>query len=75
MTVKLPALVPVPPSSVVIVIFPVEAPKGTVTVAVVAEALKVFSADIPLNLISVIPVKFPPVIVITVPAGPVVTPL
>jgi hypothetical protein len=29
----------------------------------------------PLNLISVMPVKLPPVIVTTVPAGPVVTPL
>jgi hypothetical protein len=74
-TVKSPELVPVPPSSVVIEIFPVEAPNGIVTVAVVAEALKVFSADRPLNLISVMPVKLPPVIVTTVPAGPEVTPL
>ena len=72
---KSPALIPVPPSNVVIEIFPVEAPNGTVTVAVVAVALKVFSADTPLNLISVMPVKLPPVIVTTVPAGPVVTPL
>ena len=75
MTVKSPALVPIPPSNVVIEIFPVVAPNGIVTVAVVAEALKVFSADTPLNLISVMPVKLPPVIVTTVPAGPVVTPL
>jgi hypothetical protein len=67
--------VPVPPNRVVIEILPVEAPNGTVTVAVVADALNVFSAETPLNLMSVIPVKLPPIMVTTVPAGPAVTPL
>ena len=73
-TVKLVALTPDPPSNVVNVIGPVVAPKGTVTVAWVADARKVFSAETEPNLISVIPVKFPPVITTTEPGDPVVTP-
>ena len=67
-TVKLPVLVAVP-SSVVTVMGPLGAPTGTVVV-IVPELLTVKLAGCPLNETAVAPVKFVPVIVTLVPAGP-----
>ena len=64
-TVKLPALVPVP-APVVIVILPVVVPAGTVTVICVAE-FTVNAALVPLNLTEVAPVKFAPAITTLAP--------
>ena len=69
-TVKFVALVPVP-ARFVTVILPVVAPVGTVAVIWVAE-LTVNVAATLLNLTAVVPVKFVPVIVTTVPTGPLV---
>jgi hypothetical protein len=68
-TVKLAALVALP-SSVVTVMEPVLAPKGTVVVTV-PELLTVNVAALPPNETDVAPVKFVPVIVTPVPTGPV----
>lgn len=68
-TVKLPALV-ADPSSVVTVMGPVAAPKGTVVVTV-PELLTVNVAAVPPNEMAVAPVKVVPVIVTPVPTGPV----
>ncbi|HEX7137805.1 MAG TPA: hypothetical protein VF219_08160, partial [Vicinamibacterales bacterium] len=70
MTVKVAALVAVPPG-VVTDIFPVVAPAGTVAVVCVAE-LTVKVALTPLNLSSVAPVKFVPVITTLAPMRPLV---
>ena len=70
MTVNVPALVAVPPG-VVTDIFPVVAPAGTVAVICVAE-LTVKVELIPLNLTSVAPVKFVPVITMLAPMRPLV---
>lgn len=67
-TVKLVALVAVPPG-VVTAIVPVVAPVGTVAVIVVALALKVVAA-VPLKLTAVAPVKLVPVSVTVEPIGP-----
>lgn len=67
-TVKLAALVAVP-SSVTTVMRPVLAPTGTVAV-IVPELLTVNVVPVPLNLTSVAPMKFVPVIVTPVPAAP-----
>src|SRR5690348_11826248 len=69
-TVKLPALVPVPPGPVT-AIGPVVAPLGTVAVICVAE-FTVNVADVPLNFTAVAPVKFVPAIVTDVPTVPLV---
>ena len=69
-TVKLATLVAVP-SSVLTVMRPVLAPKGTVVVTV-PESLTVNVVPVPLNLTSVAPVKFVPVIVTPVPAAPII---
>ena len=68
-TVKLVTLVALP-SSVVTVMEPVGAPKGTVAVTV-PELLTVNIAALPPNETAVAPVKFVPVIVTPVPTGPV----
>jgi hypothetical protein len=68
-TVKLAALVAVP-SSVMTVMRPVLAPKGTVEV-MAPELLTVNVVPVPLNLTSVAPMKFVPVIVTPVPAAPI----
>ena len=67
-TVKLPALLAVPPA-VVTLIVPVVAPAGTVAVIAVAE-FTVKLALVPLNPTAVAPVKFVPLIVTLVPTGP-----
>jgi len=67
-TVKLPVLLAVP-AEVVTLIGPVAAPAGTVAVIAVAE-LTVKLALVPLNSTDVAPVKFVPLIVTLVPAGP-----
>lgn len=67
-TVKLLALVAVPPG-VVTVMAPVEAPEGTVAVIWVLE-FTVKVALVPANLTLDAPVKFVPVIVTDVPTGP-----
>jgi hypothetical protein len=70
-TVKLVELTPVP-LGVVTRIGPVEAPVGTVAVIDVDEfTVNVVAATL-LNVTEVAPVKFAPVIVTTVPTGPVV---
>src|SRR6267143_1359806 len=67
-TVKLPALLTVPPA-VVTLIGPVAAPAGTVAVIAVSEfAVKL--ALVPLNRTAVAVVKFVPLIVTLVPTGP-----
>lgn len=68
-TAKLAALVALP-SSVVTVMGPVVAPKGTVVVTV-PELLTVNVAALPLNETAVAPVKFVPVIVTAVPTAPI----
>jgi hypothetical protein len=65
---KLLALVAVP-AGVVMVILPFVAPEGTVAVIWVAE-LTVNEAEMPLNATDVAPVKLAPVIVTTLPTGP-----
>src|SRR5882672_1999574 len=67
-TVKLPALVAVPPG-VVTLIVPVVAPAGTVAWIEVAE-LTVKLALAPLNATAVVPVKLVPLMVTLVPTGP-----
>src|SRR2546426_3746335 len=69
-TVKLPALLAVPPG-VVTLIGPLVAPAGTVAVMVVAEPT-VKLALVPLNSTAVAPVKLAPLIVTLVPTGPLV---
>ena len=70
-TVKTPALVPVP-TALVTWICPVVAPDGTVAVICVAE-LTTNEAVLPLkNLTEVAPVKFVPVITTLVPTVPLV---
>src|SRR5436190_1140651 len=69
-TVKIDALVPVPPG-VVTAIGPDVAPLGTVTVICVSEfTLK--TAPVPLNVTEEAPVKFVPVMVTLLPTGPLV---
>src|SRR3989442_952849 len=70
MTVKLLALVAVPPD-VVTVIGPVVAPLGTV-VAIDVDEFTVKLAPVPLKRTAVAPVKVAPVIVTLVPTGPLV---
>src|SRR6266478_49866 len=67
-TVKLPALVAVPPG-VVTLIVPVVGPAGTVAWIEVAE-LTVKVALTPLNATAVVPVKLVPLMVTLVPTGP-----
>jgi hypothetical protein len=67
-TVKTPELVPVPPGPVTPTT-PVDAPPGTVAVMEVSLAT-VKVAGVPLNVTAVAPVKFEPLIVTCVPAGP-----
>src|SRR5712691_6614438 len=67
-TVKLVALVAVPPG-VVTLIAPLVAPLGTVAVICVSE-LTVKEAAAPLKATAVAPVKWDPLIVTPVPAGP-----
>jgi len=67
-TVKLPALLAVPPE-VVTLIGPLVAPEGTVAVMVVAEPT-VKLALVPLNRTAVAPVNFVPLMVTLVPTGP-----
>src|SRR5437016_2261686 len=69
-TVKLPALLAVPPA-VVTLTGPVVAPAGTVAVIALAEFTVKF-ALVPLNCTAVAPVKFVPLIVTLVPTGPLV---
>jgi hypothetical protein len=69
-TVKLDALVAVPPT-VVTLIGPVVAPAGTAVEIVVAEVTE-NAAAVPLNATAVAPVKSVPVTVTLVPAGPLV---
>jgi hypothetical protein len=59
------------PLGFVTVIFPVEAPAGTVAVILVDE-FTVNLAETPPNLTAVVPVKFVPLIVTDVPTGPLV---
>ena len=69
-TVKLLALLAVPPA-VVTLIVPLEVPAGTVAVIAVAE----FTAKlalVPLNRTAVAPMKFAPLIVTLAPTGPLV---
>jgi hypothetical protein len=67
-TVKLVALLAEPPAVVTLMV-PVVAPEGTVAVICVAE-LTVNVAVVPLKLTAVAPVKFAPVTITLVPAGP-----
>src|SRR5439155_19507361 len=67
-TVKLPALLAVPPG-VVTLIGPLVAPAGTVAVIAVAEPT-VKLALVPLNSTAVAPLKLVPLIVTLVPTGP-----
>src|SRR5438105_2031825 len=69
-TVKLPALLAVPPA-VVTLTGPVVAPAGTVAVIALAEFTVKF-ALVPLNFTAVAPVKFVPLIVTLVPTDPLV---
>src|SRR5207249_4139545 len=68
-TVKLLALVAVPPG-VVTLIWPLVAPLGTVAAIEVAEVTVKVTALVPLNRTSEAPVKFVPVIVTLVVTGP-----
>jgi hypothetical protein len=68
-TVKLLALVAVPPG-VVTAIDPVVAPVGTVAVIWVAESTENVVALVPLNVTAVAPVKFVPVITTLAPTAP-----
>ena len=69
MTVKLPALLPVP-AEVVTLIGPLEAPAGTAAVIAVAELTVNDVALVPLNCTAVAPVKLVPLRVTLVPTGP-----
>src|SRR5438093_3212745 len=69
-TVKLPALLAVPPA-VVTLIGPVVAPAGTVAVIAVAE-FTVNRRAVPMNRTALAPVKLVPLIVTLVPTGPLV---
>jgi hypothetical protein len=73
LTIKLVILVAVP-SDDVAVIFPVVAPTGTVTFndVSVRPVTEFIATAVPLNFIEVMPIKFVPVRVITVPIGPLV---
>jgi hypothetical protein len=68
-TVKLLALVAVPPG-VVTAIVPVVAPPGTVAVIRVVELTVNVVALVPLNLTDVAPPRFAPLITTLVPTGP-----
>jgi hypothetical protein len=68
-TVKLDELVPVP-LGVVTLILPVSAPAGTVAVILVAESTEKLVAVTPPNFTEVAPVKAVPLMVTTVPTGP-----
>jgi len=70
-TVKLLALEAVPPG-VVTMIFPVMAPVGTTAVIWVAELTVKFVAEVFLNVTSVAPVRFVPVMTTDVPTGPLI---
>ena len=70
-TVKLDALVPVPPPFVT-AIGPVVAPVGTLAVICVSELTLKVVAFVPLKATLVAPVKLVPVIVTDVPTGPLV---
>ena len=70
-TVKLPALRPVP-AGVVTEILPVVAPLGTTAVIDVADFTLIVGEAVPLNLTAVAPVKLVPVMVISFPTGPLV---
>src|SRR5438034_7382296 len=70
-TVKLAELVPVPPA-VVTLILPDTAPAGTVAVILVAELTEKVVAATPPNFTEVAPVKAVPLMVTTVPTGPLV---
>ena len=70
-TVNDAALVPVPPD-VITEIFPVVAPAGTTAFSDVAETDVTEPETVPLNFTHVMFVRFVPVIVTTVPAGPVI---
>jgi hypothetical protein len=70
-TVKFDELVPVP-FGVVTLILPVTAPAGTVAVILVAELTEKVVAATPPNFTEVAPVKAVPLMVTTVPAGPLV---
>src|SRR6266853_7004762 len=70
-TVKLPELLAIPPS-VVMLIVPVVAPVGTVAVTCVSEFTVKDEASVPLNLTNEAPVKLPPVMTTLVPTGPLV---
>jgi hypothetical protein len=68
-TVKLAALVAVPPEVVTLAV-PVVAPVGTVAVICVALLTVKLVAVVPLNLTAVAPVKLVPVRTTVVPTGP-----
>ena len=68
-TVKLLALVAVPPG-VVTLIWPLVAPLGTVAAIEVAEFTVKLTAFAPLNVTAVVPMKAVPLIVTMVPTGP-----
>src|SRR5437867_234904 len=70
-TVKLAELVAVPPA-VVTLILPDTAPAGTVAVILVAELTEKVVAATPPNFTEVAPVKAVPLMVTTVPTGPLV---
>jgi hypothetical protein len=70
-TVKFPALVPVP-AVFVTLIFPVVAPAGTVALICVSELTVNVVALVPLKLTPLAPVKPVPVSVTLVPIGPLV---
>src|SRR3974377_1509968 len=70
-TVKLLALVAVPPGGVTLIV-PLVAPVGTVAVIWVAEFTAKELALVPLNFTAVAPVKLAPVITTLVPTGPLV---
>ena len=69
--VKVPELVAVPPC-VVIVVFPLTAPVGTVAVAWVSEfTVKLFAATLP-NLICLVCLRLMPLMATSVPIGSLV---
>lgn len=70
-TVKLPALVPVP-AALVTLIGPVVAPLGTFARTCVSESTVKLVADVPLNETFEAPLKLTPVIVTSEPSGPLV---
>jgi hypothetical protein len=70
-TVNDAELVAVPPGAVMLIV-PVVAPAGTAAVMEVADAIANVVAAVPLNLTADVPDRFVPVIVTTVPGGPLV---